>query len=65
LQTAQAARLLGARIIMVGIQPEIAQSIVGLGLDLREIVTYPTLAAAIVSLMRIGKLKASHPDRKV
>ncbi|HEY3229524.1 MAG TPA: substrate-binding domain-containing protein [Roseiflexaceae bacterium] len=65
LQTAQAARLLGARIIMVGIQPEIAQSIVGLGLDLREIVTYPTLAAAIVSLMRIGKLKASHRDREV
>jgi rsbT co-antagonist protein RsbR len=34
LQAAQAARLLGAQVVPLGVRPEIAQSIVGLGLDL-------------------------------
>jgi len=53
-QTARAARLLGARTIMVGVRPEIAQSIVGLGLDLRQLETYPTLGAALGSLLGRG-----------
>jgi DNA-binding LacI/PurR family transcriptional regulator/anti-anti-sigma regulatory factor len=52
LQTADAARLLGAQTIMVGVRPEIAQSIVGLGLDLRQLATYPTLASALASLVQ-------------
>lgn len=42
-QTAQAATLLGARVTLVGIRPEIAQSIVGLSIDLRLIATEAAL----------------------
>lgn len=52
LQTAQAATLLGARVMLVGIRPEIAQSIIGLGIDLRLIATEATLSAAVQRLMR-------------
>jgi DNA-binding LacI/PurR family transcriptional regulator/anti-anti-sigma regulatory factor len=58
LQTAQAARLLGARVVMVGVRPEIAQSIVGLGLDFGHIVSYPTLAAALETLRRAERTAA-------
>jgi len=44
LQTTRAAGLLGARVILIGVRPEIAQSIVGLGIDMRQFVTQPTLA---------------------
>jgi DNA-binding LacI/PurR family transcriptional regulator/anti-anti-sigma regulatory factor len=53
IQTAQAAMLLGARVVMVGIRPEIAQSIVGLGIDLRHLTMYSTLASAI-SMLRLS-----------
>jgi anti-anti-sigma regulatory factor len=52
LQAARAARLLGARVILIGVRPEIAQSIVGLGIELSQIATEPTLAAALRSLLR-------------
>jgi rsbT co-antagonist protein RsbR len=47
IQTARAATLLGARVILVGIRPEIAQSIVGLGIDLKHLMIHSTLANAI------------------
>jgi DNA-binding LacI/PurR family transcriptional regulator/anti-anti-sigma regulatory factor len=52
IRTAQAAALLGARVALVGVRPEIAQSIVGLGVDLGRIATYPTLAVALQALLR-------------
>lgn len=52
IQTAQAATLLGAQVAMVGIRPEIAQSIVGLGIDLRHLRMYSTLANALQQLQR-------------
>lgn len=52
LQTTRAASLLGARVILIGVRPEIAQSIVGLGIDLHQFVTQPTLAAAVQSLLK-------------
>jgi anti-anti-sigma regulatory factor len=52
LQTASAATLLGARVSLVGVRPEIAQSIVGLGISLHGLATYPTLAAALQGLER-------------
>ena len=51
-QAARAARLLGARVILIGVRPEIAQSIVGLGIELQHLATEPTLAAALQSLLR-------------
>jgi rsbT co-antagonist protein RsbR len=43
----QAARLLGAQVLLVGIRPEVAQAIVGLGLDLRDIYTTSDLQSAL------------------
>jgi anti-anti-sigma factor len=43
LESAQAARLLGAQVILVGIAPEVAQTIVHLGVDLSSIITRSTL----------------------
>jgi anti-anti-sigma regulatory factor len=52
LQAARAATLLGARVTLVGVRPEIAQSIVGLGIDLQHLASQPSLAAALQSLLR-------------
>ncbi len=48
----QAVRLMGARIVLAGIRPEVAQAIVGLGLDLEEPETAPTLQEGIAGAMR-------------
>jgi rsbT co-antagonist protein RsbR len=47
LKTVTAARLMGADCIISGIRPQIAQTIVHLGVDLADIVTKATLADAI------------------
>jgi anti-anti-sigma regulatory factor/HAMP domain-containing protein len=47
LQAADAARLLGAEPILVGIRPELAQTIVGLGLDLASLMTQADLQSGI------------------
>ncbi len=47
IRVVQAARLLGAHVTLVGIRPEVAQSIVGLGIDLSGIRTYSTLQSAL------------------
>jgi ABC-type sugar transport system substrate-binding protein len=47
LQTARAARLLGTLVLLVGIGPEVAQTITQLGVDLSSIVTRGTLQAGL------------------
>ena len=47
LQTIAAARLLGAEVILVGISPRIAQTLVHLGVDLGEVVTRVSLAKGL------------------
>jgi rsbT co-antagonist protein RsbR len=55
LKTVGAARLMGAECIISGIRPQIAQTIVHLGVDLGDIVTKATLASAlVVALERLG-----------
>jgi rsbT co-antagonist protein RsbR len=44
---AQGVRLLGAEIVLTGIRPEVAQTLVGLGVDLGSIVTRSTLQRGI------------------
>jgi anti-anti-sigma regulatory factor len=58
IQLGQMASLLGARSTLVGVRPEIAQSIVGLGIDLTAIETHATLAAALNALLRARGLHA-------
>jgi anti-anti-sigma regulatory factor len=52
-RSAEAARLLGCRTILVGVQPEIAQTLVGLGLDLRGITTRATLGDGLQEALRM------------
>jgi rsbT co-antagonist protein RsbR len=47
LRVVQAARLLGAETVLVGVRPEVAQSIIGLGLELQGLRTYHDLESAI------------------
>jgi rsbT co-antagonist protein RsbR len=55
LKTVAAARLMGADCIISGIRPQIAQTIVHLGVDLTGVVTKATLADAFaIALKRIG-----------
>jgi len=51
MNTAKAVGLLGAQVWLVGIRPEVAQTIVTLGIDLQALVTYPNLQAAVTSLL--------------
>jgi rsbT co-antagonist protein RsbR len=56
LKTVAAARLMGADCIISGIRPQIAQTIVHLGVNLSNVITKATLADAfIVALKRLGK----------
>ena len=47
LRTAQAASLVGARVVLTGIRPEVAQTLIGLGVDMTGIVTRSTLQSGI------------------
>lgn len=55
LKTVTAARLMGADCIISGVRPQIAQTIVHLGINLADITTKATLSAAFsVALQRLG-----------
>jgi rsbT co-antagonist protein RsbR len=53
IKTVSAARLMGAECIISGVRPEIAQTIVHLGIDLREIQTKSNLSAALKMALEI------------
>lgn len=58
LQTTAAVQLLGARALLVGIRPEVAQTIISLGLDMGALTTYSNLQEAIEWLMTQRDLQA-------
>lgn len=61
LKTVAAARLMGADCIISGIRPQIAQTIVHLGVDLNSVTTKATLADAFaVALKRSGRAVTRH-----
>jgi rsbT co-antagonist protein RsbR len=51
IRAAQAARLLGAEVVLTGIRPEVAQTLVSLGADLRDLTTCGTLQAGIAHVL--------------
>jgi rsbT co-antagonist protein RsbR len=68
LKTVAAARLMGADCIISGIRPQIAQTIVHLGVDLGAVITKATLADAFsIALRRLGlgvvKIDTAKPRR--
>ena len=61
MKTIAAARLMGADCIISGIRPQIAQTIVHLGVNLEDVITKATLADAfVVALERTGTTLVSH-----
>lgn len=54
LHAAEAVRLLGGRVVLTGIRPEVAQALVSLGVDLGAIVTRGTLQNGIEFALRHG-----------
>jgi rsbT co-antagonist protein RsbR len=66
LKTVAAARLMGADCIISGIRPQIAQTIVHLGVDLGDVVTKSSLADALtVALSRTGWVVSRAPAGEV
>ncbi|MGC3946480.1 MAG: STAS domain-containing protein [Chryseolinea sp.] len=57
LKTVSATRLMGAECIISGIRPEIAQTVVHLGIDLSGIITKATLASALKAAFTILHLQ--------
>jgi rsbT co-antagonist protein RsbR len=57
MKTVSATRLMGAECIISGIRPEIAQTVVHLGIDLSNIITKSTLASALAYSFKIMKLE--------
>jgi rsbT co-antagonist protein RsbR len=56
IHAAQAVKLLGAQTVITGIQPRIAQTLVGLNVDLSAVVTLSTLQEGIAHALRRLKL---------
>jgi rsbT co-antagonist protein RsbR len=54
LKTVAAARLMGAECMISGIRPQIAQTIIHLGVDLSDVITKATLADAFALILRRG-----------
>ena len=59
LKTVTAARLMGAECIISGVRPQIAQTIVHLGIDLADLPTKASLAGAFKVAMQLLKLQAT------
>jgi len=51
-RAARALKLLGAEVVITGIRPDVAQTLVTLGMDLQGIVTRGTLEAGIAYATR-------------
>ena len=67
LRTVAAARLMGADCIISGIRPQIAQTIVHLGVDLGTVITKATLADAFAIALRrlgLGVTKVGAPKKR-
>jgi anti-anti-sigma factor len=56
-RTSSAVRLLGARLILVGLSPTIARTIIELGVDLSGLTTLSTLQAGLARALALRKLR--------
>ncbi|MEO8127534.1 MAG: STAS domain-containing protein, partial [Bryobacteraceae bacterium] len=63
LKTVAAARLMGADCVISGIRPQIAQTIIHLGVDLSDVTTKATLADAFALVLRRSGQKIVQDDR--
>lgn len=63
IKTVSATRLMGAECIISGIRPEIAQTVVHLGIDLSQIITKATLASALKAAFQMLQLQVVAKQR--
>jgi len=59
IETITAVRLLGAQVVLTGVRPAIAQTLVHLGVDLSGIITRSSLAAGLVVALDMLKLQVT------
>jgi rsbT co-antagonist protein RsbR len=64
IKTVSATRLMGAECIISGIRPEIAQTVVHLGIDLSNVITKATLASALKTAFAILQLDIVKKQKK-
>jgi rsbT co-antagonist protein RsbR len=64
IKTVSATRLMGAECIISGIRPEIAQTVVHLGIDLSQIITKSTLASALKTAFVMLELEVNKKNKK-
>jgi rsbT co-antagonist protein RsbR len=65
IRTAGALGLLGAEVVVTGIRPEVAQTLVDLGVDLRDLVTLGTLQAGVAHALERTGARVVYDDRPV
>jgi rsbT co-antagonist protein RsbR len=65
IKTVAATRLMGAECIISGIRPEIAQTVVHLGIDLSNIITKSSLASALAHAFKVLKLEVRRTNSQV
>jgi rsbT co-antagonist protein RsbR len=62
MSAAKAVKLLGAQVLITGVRPEVAQTIVTLGIDLRGIITRSDLQSGIAFAMQRGRGAGARGD---
>lgn len=62
IDTINAVKLLGSQVIITGVRPAIAQTLVHLGIDLTDIVTRPTMAAGLKVALDKLSIKVSKAE---
>lgn len=64
IKTVNATRLMGAECIISGIRPEIAQTIVHLGIDLSQVITKASLSSALKHAFASMRIEVSKPGSR-
>ena len=64
IKTVAATRLMGAECIISGIRPEIAQTVVHLGIDLTDVLTKSTLASALKTAFQMMQLQVTKKQQQ-
>src|SRR5439155_3982667 len=59
IETISAVRLLGAEVVLTGVRPSIAQTLVHLGIDLSNVLTRSSLSGGLRTALEILNLKVT------
>jgi rsbT co-antagonist protein RsbR len=65
IDTINAVKLLGSKVIITGIRPAIAQTLVHLGIDLKGVITKPSMGAGLKTALELQVLRPSENSHNV